>query len=333
MKIYELHVKGLTALHPDVSEENRGKFLGVCEDVMIEHYHSLGVDAVQLMPVFDSKESYWGYDVVSWMDLNPKYGTECEFRLMCRTLQEAGIKVIIDVVYNHTASPIPGVHYYDWNVTGCENTVDVKASLPVIMESIDYWMEYVDGMRFDLAGVLGREGGNFNPEARFFKEMIKHAYRGKILIAEPYDLGEYSLGRFPKYWLELNTKIRDQIREQHRYLHTSFDYRKSIAFVTCHDGFTLQDLVSYNYKHNLANGEGNRDGSDCNLSYNCGVEGFTEDPQIRAWRKARKEYMLNVLDGYPGHKLILAGDEVGNSQNGNNNAWNQDNAIGWVNWN
>lgn len=332
MKIYELHVKGLTMLHSDVASSYRGKFLGICHPAMIKHLKSMNIDAVQLMPVFDCKESYWGYDVVSWTELNPKYGTLDDFILMCRTLQENGIKVILDVVYNHTAEPIEGVKYYDWNVTGCENTVDVHNSLPIIMKSIDYWMQYCDGMRFDLAGVMGREGGNFTPDALFFKAMEKHSRKGKILIAEPYDLGEYSLGRFPDNWLELNTKVRDQIREQNSYLHTTFDSAKSIAFVTCHDGFTLQDLVSYNSKHNLANLEDNRDGSDDNISHNCGCEGPSDNLQIIEWRGERKAFMIKTLHQYPGHIMVLAGDETSNSQNGNNNVWNQDNSLGWVNW-
>lgn len=332
MKIYELHVKGQTMLHPDIPKEKRGKFLGLADPVMVDHLKSLNIDAIQLMPIFDSKESYWGYDTVSWTELNPNYGTMEDFKEMCEVLQSEGLKVILDVVYNHTAKPIKGVKYYDWNVTGCENTVDVKGSIDIIMESIDYWMQYCDGMRFDLAGVLGREGGNFNPNATFFKRIEKHSDNGKILIAEPYDLGEYSLGRFPDNWLELNTKVRDQIRRQNSYLHTTFDTKRSIAFVTCHDGFTLQDLVSYNRKHNLANGESNRDGSDHNISHNCGCEGPTDNPQILEWRRARKEFMLKTLNDYPGHTLILAGDEVSNSQSGNNNAWNQDNPTGWVNW-
>lgn len=346
--IYELHVKGLTMLNLNIPKWKRGKFMGVCDDWMIKHLQSLNVDAVQIMPVFNSESSYWGYDTNSWTELNPEYGTDGEFERMVTKLQAHGIKVILDVVYNHTAppknheenpdwilkneGPIDGVKYYDWDVTGCGNTVDVKASLPIIMSSINYWMQLVDGMRFDLAGVLGREGGNFNPDAEFFKRMKKHSDNGKILIAEPYDLGEYSLGRFPSDWLELNTKVRDQIRDQKCYLHTEFDVNRSVAFVTCHDGFTLHDLVCYDRKHNDANGENSRDGSDHNLSHNCGCEGETTDPQINEWRRMRKEHMMNALYSYTGVIMLLAGDEVNNSQSGNNNVWNQDNPTGYINW-
>jgi isoamylase len=330
--IYELHLKGFSKLNKEIPKNLRGKYLGLCHRNSINHLKSLNVDAVQIMPVFACKESFWGYDVTSWSKLNPKYGTRKDFKTMVRKLQQAGIRVILDVVYNHTSAPIKGVKYYPWNVTGCENTVDVVNSLPTIMKSIDYWMNIVDGMRFDLAGVMGREGGDFNPEAKFFKLMEKHSNAGKILIAEPYDLGEYSLGRFPSNWLEINTKIRDQIRNQCSYLHTTFDVERSIGFVTCHDGFTLEDLVSYNVKHNLDNGENNRDGSDHNISYNCGVEGHTEDPCILAWRKARKDHMLKSLHNYTGIIMLYSGDEVSNTQHGNNNVWNQDNPLGYVNW-
>lgn len=329
--IYEMHVKGFTQLDSKVPFYKRGKYLGVLEK--IDHLKKMGVDAVQMV-VFDCKSSYWGYDVTSWTKLNPKYGTFQEFLTMVQTLQANGIKVILDVVYNHTAEPIKGVKYYDWNVTGCENTVDVLGSLPTIMKSIDFWMDIVDGMRFDLAGVMGREGGDFNPNARFFKEMEKHSKNGKILIAEPYDLGEYSLGRFPKNWLEINTKIRDQIRKQQMYLHTTFEVERSIGFVTCHDGFTLEDLVSYDNKHNEANSPypQQQGGEDNNLSHNCGWEGPTNDPQILHWRSLRKLHMLDALYAYPGKIMILMGDELGNTQHGNNNVWNQDNATSWLQW-
>lgn len=333
--IYEAHVRGLTMLNNDVAPEHRGKFLGVSSPWMIEHYKRLGVTHVQLMPVFSSKGTYWGYDPTSWFTLNRNYGTIIEFIAMLKELHANGIGVILDVVYNHTHSRIDGAFYYDWDVTGCGNCVDVKASLKAIISSMRYWMLEigVDGMRFDLANVLGREGGNFNPEAEFFKEAKRFSDAGKLLIAEPWDIAEYSLGRFPSDWLELNGSFRDQVRSGHMYRGSALPDSRSVAFITCHDGFTLNDLVSYNYKHNLANGENNRDGCNDNKSYNFGVEGPTDDETILHRRELHKDWLMkNLVDCNHAAILILAGDEVSNSQNGNNNAYNQDNPTGWINW-
>jgi len=217
MNILELHVKGFTKVCPLVSEENRGKFLGLCEPAMIDHYKSISIDALQLMPVFDSEGSFWGYDPTSWLGLNSKYGTLAEFKLMLATLKENGIKVILDVVYNHThkSCSIPGVVYSNFDTTGCRQAVDAGASLPAIMESVDYWLRDigVDGMRFDLAVAVGREDGRFNPNGKFFKAMEQ--YSDKILIAEPWDMfkdDSYQLGNFPKGWLELDGKFRDEVK-------------------------------------------------------------------------------------------------------------------------
>lgn len=334
MIIYECHVRGLTKINFNIPEEKRGTFLGVSDPWMINHLKSLSVDAVQLMPVFDSVGTYWGYDPCSWMELNTEYGTLSDFKRMLDELHCAGIKVILDVVYNHTYGKLPDVYYYDWDVTGCGNTVDVPRSLKAIQRSMDFWLDDigVDGMRFDLANVLGREGGDFNPDTKFFKWTEKFAGR-KILIAEPWDCAEYSLGRYPEHWWELNGKFRDAVRQGHEYKEgIDIPIHRSVNFVTCHDGFTMEDLVSYNSKHNFQNGENNRDGSDCNYSYNNGVEGFTTDELTLHKRHLHKKYLRERLQSSKGHKLILAGDEVDNTQFGNNNAYCQDNPLGWVIW-
>lgn len=333
MIIYEAHVRGLTMANPNVAERHRGKFLGVCDDWMISHMKSLGVDAIQLMPIFDSHGTYWGYDPVSWFDLNPRYGTLNDFLFMRAKLQDNGIKVILDVVYNHTHGKMDGVSYYDWDVSGCGNTVDVKHSLSMIMDSMHLWLSlhHVDGMRFDLANIMGREGGNFNPEATFFSQ-VETWFPHKILIAEPWDCAEYSLGRYPEHWLELNGQFRDVVRGGSSYTHNILPPERSVDFITCHDGFTMWDLVSYNEKHNWANGEDNQDGCDNNQSYNHGVEGITTDISILKSRWDHVEWMKSELMNSPGHKLILAGDEVLNTQFGNNNTYCQDNEVGWVTW-
>lgn len=332
--IYEAHPKGLTMLNYNIPAEMRGKFLGICHPWMVAHMKQLGVSAIQLMPVFNSLETYWGYDPISWTEVNPEYGTLAEFKEMVQVLQASGIKVVLDVVYNHTAGHIDGAKYYDWDATGCGNTVDVKASLPAIMKSINYWLNTVgvDGMRFDLANVMGREGGDFNPNAQFFKEMEQ--FDDKLLIAEPWDCSEYSLGRFPPNWLELNGKFRDITRAGYEYADGShLPVERTVNFITCHDGFTLEDMVTYSQKHNHCNGEGNRDGCNNNMSHNFGAEGQTKDKAILARRELHKEWLMNQLMSSKGHKLILAGDEVGNTQFGNNNAYCQDNPLGWIIWN
>lgn len=345
--IYEAHVRGTTMLNFNLPAELRGKYLGMSHPLMIAHLKKLKVTTVQLMPVFASKGTYWGYDPVSWTELNPLYGTLEEFKQMISEFHKNGIEVILDVVYNHTAppdnecsnprwitkneGPIKGVKYYNWDVTGCGNTVNVKESLPVIMESIDYWLRDigVDGMRFDLANVLGREGGDFNINAEFFKLMEQ--YSDKILIAEPWDCSEYSLGRYPNNWLELNGKFRDATRQGYQYKEgTHLPVHRGVNFVTCHDGFTLEDLVSYNNKHNHSNGENNRDGCNNNNSYNFGVEGQTRDHNIKHARTVHKYWLNKQMMDSKGHVLILAGDELGNTQFGNNNSYCQDNPLGWV---
>jgi isoamylase len=296
---YEIHVEGGTKLCPHVPEKDRGKFLGICSPFMIEHMKRLGVTTVQLMPIFDSEGTYWGYDPTSWFSLNPRYGTAREFNTMLDTLHENGLEVILDVVYNHVSNGSRkaferlGVSFYDWDVTGCGNTVDVQKSLPVIMRSIRYWLEVVgvDGMRFDLANVLGREGGEFNPNAEFFAE-LSH-YQDKILVAEPWDCTSYSLGKFPEWMLELNDQSRETLRNGTTYWCDHLDWKRSVNFITCHDGLTLYDLTS-------------------------------------GWPEASNMQANFKTSSY--HRLLLAGDEFGNSQNGNDNAYLLGNEESWLNW-
>jgi glycogen operon protein len=331
---YELHVFDLTANCQHVKLEDRGKFMGVCSPFIISHLKSLGVNCVQLMPVFDSVGTHWNYDSTSWFDLNPKFGTLSEFKAMVDTLQASGIKVVLDVVFNHVANDLmdkfkdDGVKFYDWDITGCGNTVDVKGSLPVIMKSIKYWLRYigVDGLRFDLADVMGREGGEFNPKAQFFTEMEQ--YKDKILIAEPWSCASYSLNMFPDHWIELNDQIRDAVRKGGTY-YCGKNYKKYMGFATYHDGFTLQDLVSYNSKHNHANGENNKDGCDNNLSNNHGAEGYTDNPWIIAAREETKKRMIENLKTSSYHITILMGDELGRTQYGNNNGYLRPNPVTW----
>ena len=338
--LYSVHPKGGTINCTHIPKEARGTFNAFTYKFMIDHLKSQKVTAVQFMPIFKSKGTYWGYDPVSWFEVNPEYGTIEEFKRMTKILQSNGIKVILDVVYNHTAEPMEGVSYYPedshlHNITGCGNTVNVKESLPVIMESIDYWFQEVgvDGMRFDLAAVLGIQDGHFSKDAEFFKHM--EAYKDKLLIAEPYAAGSYwQLGDFPYHWRELNPESRDAIRAGHTYWcdENVIEWERSINYVTCHDGFTLQDVVSYSRKYNLENGEHNQDG--CNHEYcnNHGVEGPTTDPEIIAAREATKKKMMDNLRISSHSMLIRAGDEFGNSQWGNNNAYKHGNHTSYLNW-
>lgn len=337
MNILELHVKGFTVECPLVSVLNRGKFLGLCEPAMIDHYKSISIDTLQLMPVFDSKDSFWGYDPTSWTELNPEFGTLEEFKIMLATLKENGIKVILDVVYNHThkSRSIPGVVYSDFDTTGCGQAVDVGASLPVIMRSIHYWLRSVgvDGMRFDLAVAVGRENGRFNPNGKFFKAMEQ--YSDKILIAEPWDMfkdDSYQLGNFPSNWLELDGKFSNEVKSgDESSCSWHLEESRAVAYVICHDSFTLADFVSYSEKHNHANGEDNRDGND-NHSWNNGVEGPTDDPIILERRESHKAWLMKQLWDSPTHRMFAGGDAFGNTNWGNSNPWNQDNETGWVNW-
>ncbi len=390
--IYELHVRGFTKLHPAVPPEWRGTYLGLTVPAVLEHLKGLGVTAVELMPVhaFTSEPflvergltNYWGYNPLAWSAPHRGYAVEdpvTEFKQMVRALHDAGLEVILDVVYNHTAEggrggPVlsqRGIDNSTWyrlfhhdpahyeNATGCGNTVNVEhpAVRTMILDSLRYWAGEmrVDGFRFDLAPVLGRDAAGFSPQAPFFKALRSDPVLSYTkLIAEPWDIGPggYQLGRFPAGWSEWNDRYRDTIRAfwrgdggvvaslAERLAGSSDLFRSggrrpsaSINFLAAHDGFTLHDLVSYNGKHNEANLEDNRDGHSHNLSWNCGAEGPTDDPDIRKLRLRQMRNLLATLCLSQGVPMLQAGDEFGRSQGGNNNAYCQDNATSWVDWN
>ena len=385
---YEAHVKGLTAARSDVP--HAGTFLGLASDPMLDHLTRLGVTAIELLPIhafLDDRwlvdrglRNYWGYMSLGFFAPEPRYlsnGDLAEFQHMVARLHAAGIEVILDVVYNHTAEGnhmgptlsfrgLDNRSYYRLaetpryyiNDTGTGNTLnmDHPMVLRMVMDSLRYWVEvcHVDGFRFDLASTLGRRSFGFDRDAPFFHAIRQDPVLAKVkLIAEPWDIGPggYQMGNFPAPFAEWNDKYRDQIRRLWRgdqgmirklaiRLAGSalrFDRNRrpatsSVNFITAHDGFTLMDLVSYAQKHNEGNGEDNRDGHSANYSDNCGVEGPTDDPAIRAARAQRRRNLLTTLMLSQGTPLILAGDELGNSQGGNNNAYAQDNPVGWVDW-
>ena len=392
--IYELHVKGFTKRHPDVLENRRGTYLGLVSDPVLRHLKSLGVTAVELMPVhhhaYDRQlvdrglTNYWGYNTLSFFAPDLRYATRPdpleavrEFKMMVRALHAEGIEVILDVVYNHTAEGnhmgpslswrgidnasyyrlMPEKRYY-MDFTGCGNTLNMTHPrvLQMIMDSLRYWVleMHVDGFRFDLASALARELHEVDKLGAFFDIIHQDPVLSQVkLIAEPWDLGQggYQVGNFPIGWTEWNGKYRDSVRSfwkgeggglsefATRLAGSSDLYEQSgrlpyasINFVTAHDGFTLNDLVSYNDKHNEANGEGNSDGESHNRSWNCGAEGPTEDPAVRALREKQKRNFLSTLLLSQGVPMICAGDEMGRTQGGNNNAYCQDNEISWVNW-
>ncbi|WP_145103145.1 glycogen debranching protein GlgX [Cereibacter sediminicola] len=388
--IYEAHVKGLTMLHPGVEEGLRGTFLGLASDAVVEHLLRLGVTAVELLPVqafLDDRflvnrglSNYWGYQTIGFFAPDPRYlakGALWEFAAMVRRFHAAGIEVILDVVYNHTGESdelgptlsfrgIDNRSYYRLaeggrryvNMTGTGNTLDLSHPmvLRMVMDSLRYWVEvmHVDGFRFDLASVLGREEDAFDDRGAFFDAIRQDPVLARVkLIAEPWDLGPggYRLGGFPHPFLEWNDKFRDDVRRfwrgdagmtgdlarrllgsAERFDHHSRAATSSVNFLTAHDGFTLADLVSHSRKHNEANGEENRDGHDDNHSDNLGLEGPTSDPAIQAARALRRRNLLATLFLSQGTPMLLGGDEIGNSQGGNNNAYAQDNPVGWVNW-
>jgi isoamylase len=393
--IYEAHVKGMTMLHPRIPDDVRGTYAGVAHPVMIKHFRDLGVTAVELMPVHqfvhDSMlvdrglSNYWGYNTIGFFAPHNDYacfGTRGqqvqEFKSMVRALHEAGIEVILDVVYNHTAEgnhlgptlSFRGIdnpayyrlvegdakHYYDTTGTGNSLNVRHPESLRLIMDSLRYWVidMHVDGFRFDLAATLAREFHEVDRLSAFFDLVNQDPVVSQVkLIAEPWDVGEggYQVGRFPPLWTEWNGKYRDTVRDfwrgepatlaefASRFTGSSdlyeADSRRPIAsinFVTAHDGFTLNDLVSYNHKHNEDNGEGNRDGESHNRSWNCGVEGPTEDGKIVALRERQKRNMLTTLLLSQGVPMLAHGDELGRTQYGNNNVYCQDSKISWVDW-
>ena len=390
--IYETHLKGFTATHPDVPESLRGTYAGMAHPAAIEHLVSLGVTAVELLPIQQfvqdlhlvekGRRNYWGYNTIGFMAPHNEYAATDdpirEFKGMVKHLHEAGIEVILDVVYNHTAE---GNHlgptlsfkgldnnayyrltadrrfYLNWAGTG--NTMDMSNPQPLqlVMDSLRYWVSemHVDGFRFDLATVLGRSHTDFDPWGAFFGAVSQDPILGATkLIAEPWDVGPhgYRVGEFPHRWSEWNDSFRDVTRDFWRSTTgalPSFAGRftgsadifgpsgrkqtASINFVTSHDGFTLDDLVSYNDKHNHVNGEGNRDGHSDNRSWNSGVEGPTEDPEVISIRSRRKRSMLATVLLAQGVPMLLGGDEIGRTQRGNNNAYNQDNTLTWFDWN
>jgi len=393
--IYELHVHGFTARHPDIPKNLRGTYAGLATPAAIEHLQQVGITAVELLPVHHfvrdkhlvdrGLTNYWGYNSIGFFAPDIRYATSpdrahhvWEFKTMVKTLHSAGIEVILDVVYNHTGEgnhlgptlsfrgidnasyyrlvPLQPRYYQDY--TGCGNTLNVRHPrvLQLIMDSLRYWVleMHVDGFRFDLASTLARELHDVDRLSAFFDIIHQDPVLSQVkLIAEPWDLGEggYQVGNFPPGWAEWNGRYRDAVRRYwkgdggqvaevaYRLSGSSDLYEgggrrphASINFVTAHDGFTLHDLVSYDRKHNEANGEDNADGTDDNLSWNCGVEGPTTKPSIAALRERQKRNMLATLILSQGVPMLCGGDEMGRTQRGNNNAYCQDNEISWVDW-
>jgi len=391
MVIYELHVRGFTMQHPDVPPPLRGTYAGLATAPVIDYLQRLGITTVELMPVHayvDDRNlvqaglrNYWGYNTIGYFAPDSRYsasGKVSEFKTMVKALHSAGLEVILDVVYNHTAEgnelgptlAFRGIdnaaHYrlrpddrrYYMDFTGTGNTLDMQHPrvLQLMMDSLRYWVQemHVDGFRFDLASALARELHEVDRLGTFFDIIRQDPLLSQVkLIAEPWDLGEggYQVGNFPSGWAEWNDKYRDTMRaywkgdggligDFARRLTGSSDLygrsgrrpHASINYISVHDGFTLRDLVSYNEKHNEANGEGNRDGAANNLSWNCGVEGPTDDPAINELRERQVRNLLGTLLLSQGVPMVLAGDEVGRTQRGNNNAYCHDNEISWVDW-
>jgi len=393
--IYEAHVKGMTRMHPDIPEEIRGSYAAIGHPVMIEHLTSLGITAIELMPVHqfvnDSTlvdkglSNYWGYNTIGFFAPHNAYSSSgqagqqvLEFKAMVRELHRAGIEVILDVVYNHTAEgnhlgptlAFRGIdnasyyrlvdedaaHYYD--TTGTGNTLLMRNPyvLQLIMDSLRYWVTemHVDGFRFDLAASLARQFHEVDRLSAFFDLVHQDPVISQVkLIAEPWDVGPggYHVGNFPPQWTEWNGRYRDLVRDYWRgepsstgefaeRLTGSSDLYQddgrapyaSINFVTAHDGFTMADLVSYNDKHNGANGEGNNDGESHNRSWNCGVEGPTDDPVVLGLRARQHRNLLTTMLLSQGVPMILHGDELGRTQQGNNNVYCQDSELSWIDW-
>jgi len=391
MVIYELHVRGFTINHPEVPPALRGTYAGLASAPVIEHLKRLGITSVELMPshafvqdrhLFDyGRQNYWGYNSIGFFAPEQRYsasGSPKEFKTMVKSLHSAGIEVILDVVYNHTAEGnhlgptlsfkgidnavyyrlMPDTPRFYRDYTGCGNTLNLQHPrvLQMVMDSLRFWVQdmHVDGFRFDLAASLAREHHAVDQLGAFFDILHQDPILSQVkLIAEPWDLGEggYQVGNFPLGWAEWNDRYRDCMRAYWKgdggligefatrltgssdlYAHNGRRPYASINFITAHDGFTLQDLVSYNLKHNEDNGEDNRDGTDNNLSWNGGVEGNTDDPKILKLRARQKRNLLATLLLSQGVPMLLAGDEMGRTQRGNNNAYCQDNEISWVNW-
>ena len=391
--IYEAHVKGLTMRHPEVPETLRGTYAGVAHPAVVEHLKSIGVTALELLPVHDFVDdnfllekglaNYWGYSTLNFFSPDARYsgsgdrgGQVREFKDMVKALHRAGIEVILDVVYNHTAEGNhlgPTLSYkgidnptyyrlkddeprYYMDHTGTGNTVDTRHPqvLKLVNDSLRYWVQemHVDGFRFDLAATLAREDRGMSRLSSFFDVIHQDPVLSEVkLIAEPWDIGEYQVGNFPVLWTEWNGKYRDDVRSYwagepakvdelaYRLTGSSDLYGDdgrhayaSINFVTAHDGFTLNDLVSYNEKHNEANRENNRDGEQHNRSFNFGVEGPTDDEGVAFQREKQKRNFLATLLLSQGVPMLLGGDEMGRTQGGNNNAYCQDNEISWLDW-
>ncbi len=391
--IYETHVRGISALHPSIPEHERGTYAGLAHPHVLEHLTTLGVTAVELLPVHhfidevhllqDGLTNYWGYNSIGYFAPHARYsslgtlgGQVTDFKRMVRALHSAGLEVILDVVYNHTAEGNElgptlsfrgidnddyyhlrdgGRYYADY--TGCGNTLDVSKPhvLQLVMDSLRYWVTemHVDGFRFDLASALARSFHDVNMLGNFMTTIQQDPILRTVkLIAEPWDVGPggYQVGEFPPLWTEWNDRYRDSLRDFWRGaagigdlgwrlsgsadLYASEGRRPfaSINFVTAHDGFTLRDLVSYDHKHNEANLEDNLDGTDNNRSWNCGVEGETDDPAIRALRHRQLRNLLTSLLLSTGVPMLTGGDEFGRTQRGNNNAYCQDNEISWYDW-
>ncbi|MFG3105003.1 glycogen debranching protein GlgX [Streptomyces sp. NPDC048182] len=393
--VYEAHVRGLSRTHPDVPEELRGTYAGLAHPAITEHLTSLGVTAVELMPVHQfvhdgvlldrGLRNYWGYNTIGFFAPHNGYaahGTRgeqvTEFKSMVKALHAAGLEVILDVVYNHTAEgnemgptlSFRGIdnasyyrlvdgdwgHYYDTTGTGNSLLMRHPYVLQLIMDSLRYWVTemHVDGFRFDLAATLARQFHEVDRLSAFFDLIQQDPVISRVkLIAEPWDVGEggYQVGNFPPLWSEWNGMYRDAVRdfwrgEEHTlgefasrltgssdlYQHSRRRPRASVNFVTAHDGFTLRDLVSYNDKHNEANGEDNRDGESHNRSWNCGAEGGTTDPAVLELRRRQQRNLLATLLLSQGIPMLCHGDELGRTQGGNNNAYCQDNEISWIDW-
>ncbi|OFE16051.1 glycogen debranching enzyme GlgX [Humibacillus sp. DSM 29435] len=393
--IYEAHVKGMTQLHPDIPEEIRGTYAAMAHPATIDHLIALGITAVELMPVHQFVQdshlvdrglrNYWGYNTIGFLAPHNGYAANgergqqvLEFKGMVKALHEAGIEVILDVVYNHTAEgnhmgptlAFRGIdnanyyrlvdddpsHYYDTTGTGNSLLMRSPHVLQLIMDSLRYWVTemHVDGFRFDLAATLARQFHEVDKLSAFFDLIQQDPVVSQVkLIAEPWDVGDggYQVGNFPPLWTEWNGKYRDEVRDYWRgeggalgefasrftgssdlYEHSGRKPIASINFVTAHDGFTLRDLVSYNEKRNDANGEGGNDGESHNRSWNCGAEGPTDDEQVLDLRARQQRNFMTTLLLSQGVPMVLHGDEMGRTQDGNNNGYCQDNEISWVDW-
>ncbi len=392
--IYETHIKGLTMCHPDVPEALRGTYSGLAHPALIEHLQGLGITAVELMPVHQfvhdhrlvdlGLRNYWGYNSIAYLaphnDYSSRHGHRVvsEFKAMVKSLHAAGIEVILDVVYNHTAEGnhlgptlsmrgidnpsyyrlVEGQPRYYSDTTGTGNSLNMRNPhvLQLLMDSLRYWIldMHVDGFRFDLAATLARQFHEVDRLSAFFDLIQQDPVVSQVkLIAEPWDVGDggYQVGNFPPLWSEWNGKYRDSIRDYWRgagapigelaerltgssdlYENTGRRPFASVNFITCHDGFTLRDLVSYDEKHNEANGEQGRDGTADNRSWNCGVEGHTADPAVLELRGRQVRNLLATLLLSQGVPMILGGDELGRTQLGNNNAYCQDNPVSWFDW-